>query len=160
MVSNAENVMNTSLIKMSIQISNNGPLVWGYENQILLQILFRLAPGQRETSLQSNVVSHWLGANLESALLSYFLFVTPNDYSYRHSVLKQTVLFRCEIWLMKMSLGLLASALSPRMYVSLPSTALKATYRLVRCDIMFLIRVANATWHEVSLVKLSSDEYS
>ena len=29
---------------------------------------FRLAPSQRETSLQSNAVSHWLGANLESAL--------------------------------------------------------------------------------------------
>ena len=28
----------------------------------------RLAPSQREASLQCNVVSHWLGANLESAL--------------------------------------------------------------------------------------------
>ena len=28
----------------------------------------RLAPSQWETSLQSNVISHWLGANLESAL--------------------------------------------------------------------------------------------
>ena len=28
----------------------------------------RLAPSQRETSLQSNAVSHWLGANLELAL--------------------------------------------------------------------------------------------
>ena len=28
----------------------------------------RLAPSQWETSLQSNAVSHWLGANLESAL--------------------------------------------------------------------------------------------
>ena len=28
----------------------------------------RLAPSQRETSLQSNTVFHWLGANLESAL--------------------------------------------------------------------------------------------
>ena len=28
----------------------------------------RLAPSQWETSLQSNTVSHWLGANLESAL--------------------------------------------------------------------------------------------
>ena len=28
----------------------------------------RFAPSQRETSLQSNVVSHWLGANLGSAL--------------------------------------------------------------------------------------------
>ena len=29
----------------------------------------RLAPRQWETSLQSNAVSHWLGANLESALI-------------------------------------------------------------------------------------------
>ena len=29
----------------------------------------RLAPIQRETSLQSNAVPHWLGANLESALV-------------------------------------------------------------------------------------------
>ena len=28
----------------------------------------RLAPSQWETSLQSNAISHWLGANLESAL--------------------------------------------------------------------------------------------
>ena len=28
----------------------------------------RLVPGQWETSLQSNAISHWLGANLESAL--------------------------------------------------------------------------------------------
>ena len=28
----------------------------------------RLAPSQWDTSLQSNAVSHWLGANLESAL--------------------------------------------------------------------------------------------
>ena len=30
----------------------------------------RLAPSQWETSLQSNAVSHWLGANIESALLT------------------------------------------------------------------------------------------
>ena len=29
----------------------------------------RLAPSQWETSLQSNAVSHWLGANLESSLI-------------------------------------------------------------------------------------------
>ena len=32
--------------------------------------LLRLVPNQWETSLQSNAVSHWLGANLESSLLS------------------------------------------------------------------------------------------
>ena len=36
----------------------------------------RLAPGQWETSLQSNAVSHWLGANLESALPVYFVVST------------------------------------------------------------------------------------
>ena len=33
----------------------------------------RLAPSQWETSLQSNTISHWLVANLESALLHYQL---------------------------------------------------------------------------------------
>ena len=32
----------------------------------------RLAPSQWETSLQSNAISHWLGENLESALLEKF----------------------------------------------------------------------------------------
>ena len=32
---------------------------------------YRLAPSQRERWLQSNAVPHWLGANLESALISY-----------------------------------------------------------------------------------------
>ena len=31
----------------------------------------RLAPSQRKTSLQNNTVSHWMGANLESALSMY-----------------------------------------------------------------------------------------
>ena len=31
----------------------------------------RFAPNQRETSLQSNAVSHWLGANLESSLIPW-----------------------------------------------------------------------------------------
>ena len=31
----------------------------------------RFAPSQWETSLQSDTVSHWLGANLESALIQY-----------------------------------------------------------------------------------------
>ena len=33
----------------------------------------RLAPSQQETSLQNNTVSHWLGTNLESALLLFYL---------------------------------------------------------------------------------------
>ena len=31
-----------------------------------------LAPSQWETSLQSNTVTHWLGTNLESALMSFY----------------------------------------------------------------------------------------
>ena len=34
----------------------------------------RFAPSQWETSLQSNTVSHWLGANLESALYNMMLY--------------------------------------------------------------------------------------
>ena len=33
-----------------------------------------LAPRQWETSLQSNAVSHWLGANLESALYNTYQY--------------------------------------------------------------------------------------
>ena len=38
----------------------------GYPNQLRADC--RLVPSQWETSLQSNAVSHWLGANLESVL--------------------------------------------------------------------------------------------
>ena len=37
----------------------------------------RLAPSQWETSIQSNAVSHWLGANLESALLGCCIAIIP-----------------------------------------------------------------------------------
>ena len=37
-------------------------------DQTISRVDSRLAPSQWETSLQSNAVSHWLGANLESAL--------------------------------------------------------------------------------------------
>ena len=45
----------------------------------------RLAPSQWETSLQSNAVSHWLGANLESAL-RYILppMLQCSQYTGRH----------------------------------------------------------------------------
>ena len=39
----------------------------------------RLAPSQWETSLQSNAVSHWLDANLESAVELLFLFPAPDQ---------------------------------------------------------------------------------
>ena len=38
----------------------------------------RLAPCQWETALQSNAVSHWLGANLESALISLSVSLQPD----------------------------------------------------------------------------------
>ena len=41
------------------------------ENLCCLGADTRLAPSQWETLLQSNVVSHWLGTNLESALCPY-----------------------------------------------------------------------------------------
>ena len=44
---------------------------WDYSsvfNKVWNRADSRLAPSQWETSLQSNAVSHWLGANLESAL--------------------------------------------------------------------------------------------
>ena len=50
-------------------------LGWGLGVRLFCHWYFRadsmLAPSQWETSLQSNAVSHWLGANLESAL--YFI---------------------------------------------------------------------------------------
>ena len=42
----------------------------------------RLAPSQCETSLQSNAVSHWLGANLESAPK----FIPHNRIVYTHII--------------------------------------------------------------------------
>ena len=46
---------------------------------------FKIAPSQWETSLQSNTISHWLGANLESSLhwfricpVACFLSASPN----------------------------------------------------------------------------------
>ena len=44
----------------------------------------RLAPSQWETSLQSNAVSHWLGANLESTLERHtpiLDFITENQHN-------------------------------------------------------------------------------
>ena len=43
---------------------------------------FRLAPSQWETSLQSNAVSHWLGANLETALhFTHMIGISPWEKS-------------------------------------------------------------------------------
>ena len=55
-------------------IQGNGfkDITWGVaticSRQVSCRAVSRLAPSQRETSLQCNAVSHWLGANLESAL--------------------------------------------------------------------------------------------
>ena len=42
----------------------------------------RFAPSQWETALQSNVVSHWLGTNLESALR----YISESGQPYKNSV--------------------------------------------------------------------------
>ena len=58
------------------------------ENCIISRADFMLAPSQWETSLQSNAVSHWLGANLESALhISFMLQSTLSNMGqyYNHS---------------------------------------------------------------------------
>ena len=46
-------------------------------DSMLLRAYSRLAPSQWETSSQSNAVSRWLGANLESALLFQCLTLVP-----------------------------------------------------------------------------------
>ena len=54
-VSNRQSISQVGIIRFQ-------PLMWCRADP-------RFAPSQWETSLQSNAVSHWLGANLESALL-------------------------------------------------------------------------------------------
>ena len=49
----------------------------------------RLAPSQWETSLQSNAVSHWLGADLESALI----FHQARFQSFKHICLRIAVAY-------------------------------------------------------------------
>ena len=49
-------------------ITERVPRAESQYNKVWYRADFRLAPSQWETSLQSNAVSHWLGANLESAL--------------------------------------------------------------------------------------------
>ena len=53
----------------------------------------RLAPSQWETSLQSNDVSHWLSANLESALL----YAVPPSDSDKLNRLLGACLSRCQL---------------------------------------------------------------
>ena len=56
--------MQESLYSRSVHWSSGTLLVYHP------RVASRLAPSQWETSLQSNAISHWLGANLESALPS------------------------------------------------------------------------------------------
>ena len=57
--------------------------LWSFEIGYSRMADSRLAPSQRETSLQSNAVSHWLGANLESALNC----IIPARHAYTQPVL-------------------------------------------------------------------------
>ena len=50
----------------------------------------RLAPSQWEILLQSNAVSHWLGANLESALLQHYGNNEAMKFDYLHTIKIQT----------------------------------------------------------------------
>ena len=61
----------------------NRTLTW---NVWYIRADFRLAPSQWETLLQSNAVSHWLGANLESALVHVFVPWT-DCWSHESSIL-------------------------------------------------------------------------
>ena len=47
--------------------------VWHIGKLMIIRANSRLAPSQWDTSLQSNAVSHWLGAKLESPLIMYGL---------------------------------------------------------------------------------------
>ena len=49
---------------------------------IINKVNSRFTPSQWETSLQSNAVSHWLGANLESALIKHVAKCSHYDYWY------------------------------------------------------------------------------
>ena len=55
------------LISGLFQVNIQGISVYGNKHRADS----RLAPSQWETSLQRNAVSHWLGVNLESALIQY-----------------------------------------------------------------------------------------
>ena len=56
----------------------------------------RFAPSQWETSLQSNAVSHWLGANLESALYGCAMIWACNVIVWRWALKSKELLkFQC-----------------------------------------------------------------
>ena len=54
-----------------------GCLLWD-QSMIYIRADSRLSPSQWETSLQSYAISHWLGANLESAL-----YIQPKQSQYQ-----------------------------------------------------------------------------
>ena len=68
---------------------------------------YRLPHSQSETSLQSNAVSHWLGANLESAMTPYThpvqsnpphpLFLRPGDASQTANMIWKYFMVYCII---------------------------------------------------------------
>ena len=74
----------------------------------------RFAPGQWETSLQSNAVSHWLGTNLESDL-RWERWWTPNEDSYYPPL--HYVIYR---WKLGMSEVFLKISHSPRCGMNVP----------------------------------------
>ena len=63
------------VIRQGICLSSVRSLQWGWSSEMVKITMFvyradsRFAPSQWETALLCNDVSHWLGANLESALV-------------------------------------------------------------------------------------------
>ena len=53
-----------------------------WSSKLKCRAVSRLAPSQWETPLQSNAVSHWLGANLESALMCMYVFMCMSWFTW------------------------------------------------------------------------------
>ena len=71
--------------------------MWGCSFHATVRADSRFMPSQRETSLQSNAVSHWLGANLESALLLWiWCDISENVHVFRPTLFISAMLqFLC-----------------------------------------------------------------
>ena len=70
----------------------------GRNNRNIFRVDSRLAPSQWETLLQSNAVSHWLGANLESTL--YFAMIKLRVMSVTLSTIQEIFVYLRFIFLL------------------------------------------------------------
>ena len=99
-------------------------LIWLYHTHMADS---RLAPSQWETALQSNAVSHWLGANLEAALHTH----TTHE-GMLHSVNVLCVCMCVCVWPFTLSVHLcihLWFLMSPLQHRPLPRTLKSRHYR-------------------------------